>query len=53
MKYGLLLSIPPFKRAGALQLKKTQTMASQIWSVCCMWTNFRRKLINEDGTDID
>ena len=43
-RYRILRGIVPLTTTGSI---------NQIWSVCCMLTNFRRKLINEDGTDID
>ena len=42
--YLILRGIIPLTTTGSIH---------QIRLVCCMLTNFRRKLINEDGMDID
>ena len=38
-RYRILQSVIPLSTAGSIY---------QIWSVCCMLTNFRKKIINED-----
>ena len=42
--YHILCGVIPLSTTGSI---------NQIWSVCCMLTNFHRKLLNEDGMVID